>query len=185
LPHFALQICDSLAVVASSAFPLCPIRDLIGTSGDEFAMNFAAFITNLKSGLTRSCSKEHNFNNELRRTPLWRSSQNLPSGYFSLTKGEKQAGWRSASALLPLAAGTKLGGRYVRGRWTSFAKTSVKRCLKVQFLRPKIGTLTSLRLEADRRASLSYLASGLLASLSHTQTFRTTEEEHCFGSRKW
>jgi hypothetical protein len=39
-------------------------------------MNFAAFITKLKSDLTRFYSKESVLNNELRRTPLWRSSQN-------------------------------------------------------------------------------------------------------------
>jgi hypothetical protein len=39
-----------------------------------------------------------------------------------------------------------------------------------------------LRLEADRRDSLTYLASGLLASVSRTQTFRVTEEEHCFAA---
>jgi hypothetical protein len=54
---------------------------------------------------------------ELRRMPL-------PG--TSLTKGEKQAGWRTPSALLPFRRGTRLARRYVRGRWTSLAKISVK-----------------------------------------------------------
>jgi hypothetical protein len=49
---------------------------LIEADGDEPTMNFVAVATNLKSDLTRSHAKESVLNNELPRTPLWRSSQN-------------------------------------------------------------------------------------------------------------
>jgi hypothetical protein len=52
-------------------------------NGDEFPMNFDAFATNLKSGLTSSYSKESKLNNELLRTPLRRSSHSGDSRKFA------------------------------------------------------------------------------------------------------
>jgi hypothetical protein len=49
---------------------------LIEADGDESTMNFAAFITSLKSDLMRFYAKESVLNNGLRRTPSRRSSQN-------------------------------------------------------------------------------------------------------------
>jgi hypothetical protein len=63
--------CDSLSSVLPS-FLAC-FFDTVGlkieADGDEPTMNFAAFITNLKSDLTRFYAKESVLNNELRRTP--------------------------------------------------------------------------------------------------------------------
>jgi hypothetical protein len=63
--------CDSLYSVLPS-FLAC-FFDTVGlkieADGDEPPMNFAAFITNLKSDLTRFYAKESVLNNELRRTP--------------------------------------------------------------------------------------------------------------------
>jgi hypothetical protein len=72
----------------------------------------------------------------------------------SLIKGEKQAAWCTASALLPFCSGTRLARRYVRGRWTSLAKTSAKRYP----LDPATPTTynkytSSLRLHVDQRVS--------------------------------
>jgi hypothetical protein len=57
---------------------------LLLSKGDEFTMNFAAVVTNLKSGLTRFYAKESVFNNELLRTPLWRSSHSINSPKYEV-----------------------------------------------------------------------------------------------------
>jgi hypothetical protein len=54
-------LCSSLLSGRASSTPLV----LIEADGDESPMNFAAFITNLKSDLTRFCDKESVLNNEL------------------------------------------------------------------------------------------------------------------------
>src|SRR5215203_3172475 len=78
--------CDSLSSVLPS-FLACFV-DTVGlkieADGDGFAMNFAAFITNLKSDLTRFYAKESVLNNELRRIPIRRSSANRVSAKFAL-----------------------------------------------------------------------------------------------------
>jgi hypothetical protein len=78
---------------------------LIEADGDESTMNFVAVITKLKSDLTRFCAKESVLNNELRRTPYTRSSQNASSTTF-VNKGKKRKGW--GLTLRPFADGSRI-----------------------------------------------------------------------------